>query len=32
MQKISKKLLKTTMRSFGAKEIKFGSEARAMIL
>lgn len=32
MKKISKQLVKYTMRSFGAKELKFGSEARAIIL
>ena len=29
---LSKQLLKKTIRSFTAKEIKFGSDARAMIL
>lgn len=32
MKNISKQLLKKTIRSFTAKEIKFGSDARAMIL
>ena len=32
MRRITRQLYKTTMRSFGAKEIKFGSDARAMIL